>query len=291
MKTTDAVTATEGTRAGTLPEGEEAVVAQVRDRYGRIAVTGESCCGPQPSACCGGASEIAGTVGYSEEELEATPEGANLGLGCGAPVDHLRLQPGETVLDLGSGAGIDCFLAARQVGPQGHVIGVDMTPEMLARARQNAERSGHVNVEFREGRLEALPVADASIDAVTSNCVINLVPDKAAVFREVARVLKPGGRLVISDIVLDGRLPEAVEKDVWAYVGCVAGALQRERYFAMLGSAGLGPVEMLKDVDYLGAVAKSMPDEVGEFFARTGARVEDLAGKVRSVTFRALRAA
>lgn len=272
-----------------LAGDQEAIVAQVRDRYGRISLRSESCCGPQPNVCGGSAGEIAQTVGYGADALQTVPEGANLGLGCGAPVDHLALQPGETVLDLGSGGGIDCFLAAPQVGPHGRVIGVDMTPEMLARARANAAKAGHANVEFREGRLESLPVEDASIDAVTSNCVINLVPDKAAVFREVARVLKPGGRLVISDIILDGSLPEAVEKDVWAYVGCVAGAMQREHYFGMLEEAGLGSPEILKDVDYLAAIAGSAPEEVRSFLARTGARIEDLAGKVHSVTFRARR--
>jgi arsenite methyltransferase len=293
MKTKDAVTTAVDSAPGieTVANDPEALVAQVRDRYGRISLKAASCCGPQPDVCGGSPEAIAQTIGYKADALGAVPEGANLGLGCGAPVDHLALQPGEAVLDLGSGGGIDCFLAAGKVGTQGRVIGVDMTPEMLARARANAEKTGHANVEFREGRLEALPVEDASIDAVTSNCVINLVPDKAAVFREVARVLKPGGRLVISDIILDGRLPESVEKDVWAYVGCVAGALQRERYFGMLEEAGLGSLEILKDVDFLAAIAGSAPEEVREFLSRTGARKEDLLGKVRSVTFRARRSA
>jgi SAM-dependent methyltransferase len=215
------------------------------------------------------------------------PEGADLSLGCGAPVDHLELQPGETVLDLGSGGGLDVFLAAKQVGPTGHVIGVDMTPAMLERARQNAARSGHSNVDFREGRLEALPVDDASVDAVTSNCVINLVPDKGAVFREVARVLRTGGRLVISDVILDGRLPEALERDVLAYVGCVSGAMQREAYFALLREAGLGEIELIKDVDFLAVVADSVPEEVKAFVETSGVEVGELAGKVHSVTFRA----
>jgi len=288
MKTKDAAAGT--AEKATVAGDAEAVVAQVRDRYGRIALKQEgSCCAP---TCCGGdTADVATAIGYSAEALGAAPEGANLGLGCGAPIGHLALRPGEAVLDLGSGAGIDCFLAAREVGPTGRVIGVDMTPQMLARARDNARKAGHANVEFREGRLEALPVDDASIDAVTSNCVVNLVPDKGAVFREVARVLKPGGRLVISDIILDGRLPEAIEKDVWAYVGCVAGAMQRERYFGLLEVAGLGKPEILKDVDYLDAIVQSAPDEVRDFLARTGARLEDLKGKVRSVTFRARRSA
>jgi SAM-dependent methyltransferase len=217
------------------------------------------------------------------------PEGANLGLGCGAPLGFLAPQPGETVLDLGSGAGLDVFLASPLVGPAGHVIGIDMTPSMIEKARGNAARMGASNVDFREGRLEALPVEDASVDAVTSNCVINLVPDKAAAFREVARVLKPGGRLVISDILLDGVLPPAVEQDVYAYVGCISGAMQRPDYFAALEAAGLRDVEVLKDVDYLGALIDAAPEEAGKLLERTGVAAEELRGKVRSVTFRACR--
>ena len=248
----------------------------------------DSCCGPSPSPCgCGGSTEaIATSVGYSREDIENLSD-ANLGLGCGAPIEHLHLQPGERVLDLGSGAGIDVFLAAKQVGQEGRVIGVDMTPQMLERARANAARLGFPQVEFREGRLEQLPVVDASIDAVTSNCVINLVPDKAAAFREIARVLKPGGRLVISDILLDGTLPPAIEQDVYAYVGCISGAMQRSDYFAALEAAGLGSVEVLKDVDYLGAMLDAAPEAVGELLERTRVKADDLRGKVRSVTFRA----
>jgi arsenite methyltransferase len=193
---------------------EDAIVSEVRERYGRIALGGESCCGP--SGCCGPA-EVPVSLGR-----------------------HLALRDGKTVLDLGSGAGIDAFLAAREVGPRGHVIGVEMTPDMIERAGANAIRMGVAHVEFREGRLESLPVEDASVDAVTSNCVINLVPDKARVFAEIARALKPGGRLVISDVVLDGRLPEAVERDVYAYVGCASGATLREDYLGPLSAAGVG---------------------------------------------------
>ncbi len=246
---------------------------------------------PARSSCCGSAESVSVQLGYKAEELEALPEGADLGLGCGAPLEHLALQPGETVLDLGSGPGLDALLAARRVGPQGRVIGVDMTPAMLERARRNAERGGYANVEFREGRLEALPVEDASVDAVTSNCVINLVPDKAAVFREVARVLKPGGRLVIADIVLDGALPPAVEKDLYAYVGCIAGAAPRETYFGQLRSAGLGEPTLLRDVDQLAAMASAAPEEAKALLERTGVSPEALQGKVRSVTFRATKPA
>ncbi len=269
----------------------EKVVEQVKDRYAKIAEGKlSSCCGTSP---CGGGDEgvVAQSIGYGKADLEGLPEGANLGLGCGAPIDHLKLQPGERVLDLGSGAGLDVFLAARRVGPGGHVIGVDMTPQMLEKARANALKQGVRHVEFRQGRLESLPVEASTIDAVTSNCVINLVPDKTAVFREVARVLKPGGRLVISDIVLDGPLPAAVEKDVYAYVGCISGALQRDAYFGQLRDAGLAEVEVLMDVDYLAAMTVAAPREVQELLDRTGVTSEQVVGKVRSLTYRARKPA
>ncbi len=273
-----------------MPAENEQIVAEVRARYGRIAEgKTEGCCGPASTPCGGGSVEaVSEKVGYSRAEIDAISD-ANLGLGCGAPIEHLKLQAGEHVLDLGSGAGIDVFLAAKRVGPTGRVIGVDMTPEMLQKARANAHKLGYGQVEFREGRLEKLPVVDASIDAVTSNCVINLVPDKSAVFREVARVLKPGGRLVISDIILDGALPESIEKDVYAYVGCISGAMQRDAYFAMLEAAGLHDVTLLKDVDYLGAMLEAAPAEVHELLERTGVKSEQVVGKVRSVTFRACK--
>jgi SAM-dependent methyltransferase len=264
----------------------ERLVEQVRQRYGQAARTGSSCCGPQPGPC-GSSTDVSGAHGYSQADLSAVPEEANLGLGCGAPLGHLGLQPGETVLDLGSGPGLDAFLAARVVGPAGRVIGVDMTPEMLERARTTAARAGIANVEFREGRLEVLPVADASVDAVTSNCVINLVPDKAAVFAEVARVLRPGGRLVISDIVLDGALPPAIGRDVYAYVGCVSGAMERTTYLGLLQRAGLAEIEILRDVDYLAALKDAAPAEAASLLERTGVRWEDVAGRVRSLTYRA----
>ncbi len=268
----------------------EKMVAAVRDRYGRIADGKlDGCCGASASPCSGTPlTDLSESLGYSPAEIQGLAD-ANLGLGCGAPVDHLKLQPGEHVLDLGSGAGIDVFLAARRVGAEGRVIGVDMTPEMLQKARANAGRLGFGQVEFREGRLERLPVDSASVDAVTSNCVINLVPDKAAVFREIGRVLKPGGRMVISDIILDGPLPESIEKDVYAYVGCISGALQRGDYFAALEAAGLRDVELLKDVDYLGAMMEAAPEETGALLARNGVAAKDVLGKVRSVTFRACK--
>lgn len=276
-----------------LAVGKEAerLVQAVRERYGKIAggTTG-SCCG-SGAAVAGPETAVSAGIGYQAEELSAVPEEANLGLGCGAPIGFLKPAAGETVLDLGSGAGLDCFLAAREVGSTGRVIGVDMTPEMLERARAGAAKHGFTQVEFREGRLEALPVADASVDAVTSNCVISLVPDKKAVFQEVARVLKPGGRLVISDIVLDGKLPESVEKDIYAYVGCVSGAAQRADYFSLLAQAGLGEIAILRDVDYVAGLCESVPQEVEAFRAKTGVNPAEIAGKVRSITFRAVKPA
>ena len=272
------------------PREGEALVAEVKERYGRIAQEAGSCCAPRKAgSCCGGEEAVSVKLGYRGRDLATVPSGADLGLGCGAPVEHLKLQPGETVLDLGSGPGLDAFIAAKAVGPEGRVIGVDMTPAMLERARRNAEQGGFANIEFREGRLEALPVADASVDAVTSNCVINLVPDKAAVFREIARVLKPGGRLVISDVVLDGELPEAIAKDLSAYVGCVSGAAQRGDYLGLLQAAGLAEVEVLRDVDSTCGLAEPAPGETEALLQRAGVRLPEIAGKVRSLTFRATR--
>lgn len=272
------------------PADNELVVKNVRERYGAFATAGTSCCGPQPTSCCGTTGDVAAKLGYDLVDLDLLPDGANLGLGCGAPLEHLELQTGETVVDLGSGAGIDALIAARQVGPDGKVIGVDMTPEMLAAARRNAEAAGAEQVDFREGRLEDLPVDDASVDALTSNCVINLVPDKALVFSEISRVLRPGGRLVVSDIVLDGDLPAAIRENVLAYVGCVAGAERRERYFEMLSEAGLGEVEILKDVDFLEMTEKASPAEVVSLMEQAGIARDEVAGIVRSVTYRARKA-
>jgi SAM-dependent methyltransferase len=184
-------------------------------------------------------------IGYSPEELAAVPEDANLGLGCGNPTALAGLKPGETVLDLGSGAGIDCFLAARKVGPAGHVIGVDMTPEMLDRARDNARKSGLDNVEFRLGEIENLPVADNTVDVILSNCVINLSTDKPRVFREAFRVLKPGGRLMVSDLALKKPLPPEIRGSVEAYVACVAGAMVKEDYLAAIRTAGFADVQVV----------------------------------------------
>jgi SAM-dependent methyltransferase len=220
---------------------EAEIKSMVRARYAGIATgTSESCCGPAPASCCGPAPASAKSqaMGYSAAELAAVPEGADLGLGCGNPQAIAALKPGETVIDLGSGAGFDCFIAARQVGASGHVIGVDMTHEMLARARDNAARIGAANVEFRLGELEHLPVADNTADVAMSNCVINLVPDKAQVFREVFRALKPGGRVAVSDVLNTAPLPPALQADAALVCGCVAGAARADRVETWLRDAG-----------------------------------------------------
>ena len=218
----------------------------VRDRYGSIAATRGT---PVEASCCGSAADDAiadkaRRVGYSDAELAAVPDGANLGLGCGNPQAIAAMRLGETVIDLGSGAGFDCFLAAQQVGPEGRVIGVDMTHEMLAKARDNARRVGATNVEFRLGELEHLPVADNTADVIMSNCVINLVPDKAQVFREAYRVLKPGGRLAVSDVVNTAPLSTELRADPALLCGCIAGAAPTAQIEAWLAAAGFADVRV-----------------------------------------------
>src|SRR5512136_1655742 len=230
----------------------EAVRQKVREGYGKIAQKGGSCCGPTPT-CCGSSpvasEELAKHIGYSIEELATLPEGANMGLSCGNPNALAALQPGEVVLDLGAGGGFDVFIAGKKVGPTGRAIGVDMTPEMLAKARKNIasyrKHSGLDNVEFRLGEIEHLPVADASVDAVISNCVINLSPDKPQVWREIARVLKPGGRVAVSDLALLQPLPENVMCMVEALVGCIAGAVLVEETERMARAAGLEEITLI----------------------------------------------
>jgi arsenite methyltransferase len=228
------------------------VRTMVREKYGAIATNASQGCCSGSSGCCGAspADQIAEYVGYSPEQLAALPEGANLGLGCGNPLEHAAAKAGETVLDLGSGAGMDAFLAARAVGPTGRVIGVDMTPEMLEKARANAVRAGAANLEFRLGEIEHLPVPDASVDIIISNCVINLSPEKEQVFREAFRALRPGGRLVVSDLVLVRPLSDAIRRSVEAYVGCVAGASLREDYLRAISAAGFRDIEVLEERSY-----------------------------------------
>jgi SAM-dependent methyltransferase len=220
----------------------------VREKYGAIAQgkpTGVGCCGPD---CCGG--DVLDQIGYTADQAAAIPEGANLGLGCGNPIAYAALQPGETVLDLGSGAGIDCFLAAKEVGPRGRVIGVDMTHAMLEKARANLAKGDWRNVEFRLGEIEHLPVADGSVDVIISNCVINLSPDKPQVFREAFRALRPGGRALVSDLVLLRPISPEQQKNVDLYVGCVAGASLREDYLQMMRDAGFRDVEVVNESRY-----------------------------------------
>jgi len=223
--------------------------AAVRNRYAQTAQASGGCCDTTATAsgCCGGtisADDLAKTIGYSDEELQMVPSGANLGLGCGNPQAIASLKPGETVLDLGSGAGFDCFLAARQVGEAGHVIGVDMTPEMLAKARQNARDGGFANVEFRLGEIEHLPLADQTVDAIISNCVINLSPEKSKVFADAFRVLKPGGRIAVSDVVAAVPLPPELLADLAAYTGCIAGAATVTELEAMLEAVGFEQISI-----------------------------------------------
>jgi SAM-dependent methyltransferase len=243
----------------------DAVRETVRKAYGSIAAgqTSSGCCGGG-SAC--GCTEASRAIGYSDEDLASVPEGSNLGLGCGNPQAIAALQAGERVLDLGSGAGFDAFLAAGQVGPAGSVIGVDMTPEMIARARANALKTSVGNVDFRLGEIERLPVADASVDVIMSNCVINLSPDKPAVFREAYRVLAPGGRLAISDMVATRPIPTEIAGDVAAYTGCIAGAALISDLERMLRDAGFDDVRIRPKDESRALVKEWAPDHRAEDF-------------------------
>jgi len=245
----------------------EKVRETVREGYARIATAGSSCCGPEgttleraSASCCGDVvpDDFAQAVGYDEAELALLPEGANMGLSCGNPTAVASLRPGEVVLDLGSGGGFDVFIAAGKVGPEGRAIGVDMTPEMLSKARANQsswrERGGPDNVEFRLGEIEHLPVADASVDVAISNCVINLSPAKKQVWREIARVLRPGGRVAVSDLALLRPLPGEIREMVEALVGCVAGAVPVEDTERMAREAGLVEIELEKRSDYVASM-------------------------------------
>ena len=235
----------------------EQVRQKVREGYGQIAQSGSRCCGAR--TCCGpDPSGLAKKVGYSNDELKVLPEGANMGLSCGNPTAIASLRPGDVVLDLGSGAGFDVFIAGRKVGAKGQVIGVDMTPEMLSKARRNIakyqKRTGLQNVEFRLGEIEHLPVADNSVDVVISNCVINLSPDKPQVWREIARVLKPGGRVAVSDLALLRPLPPKILRMVAALVGCVAGAVLASETREMARQAGLAEILLKPRPEYAAAM-------------------------------------
>jgi SAM-dependent methyltransferase len=276
--------------------GSETIRDAVRSRYASIAETGvaepgagavtagaaasccgpaSSCCGPLPSGVVVDSDAVSRLIGYSDDELAAVPEGANLGLGCGNPQAIAALRPGEVVLDLGAGAGFDCFLARRAVGSEGLVIGVDMTPEMVARARENAAKAGYDNVEFRLGEIEHLPVADASVDVIISNCVINLSPDKPAVFRDAFRVLKPGGRLAVSDMVATAELPQEWLDDMRLLSACISGALQIDQLAGIMTEVGFTDVTI-------------EPKEGSREFIRDwqpGARLEDyvVSASIRAV--------
>jgi len=231
---------------------KEEIKKNVRENYAKFAINNSSCCTASQS-CCGQTSvgrEISSNIGYSAEEMDKVPEGSNLGLGCGNPIALASLKEGEIVLDLGSGAGFDCFLAAEKVGGRGSVIGIDMTPEMIEKARENAKKGNYKNVEFRLGEIENLPVADETIDIIISNCVINLSPEKERVFREAFRVLKPGGRLMVSDIVLTRQLPDNIKNDMAAYSSCISGAVMKNDYLNKIKNAGFINIEVLDEVNY-----------------------------------------
>lgn len=232
---------------------QEEIKQAVKEGYGKIARENGSCYIPVNPCCCGNSqlrANIAKNIGYTEKELQAVPEGANLGLGCGNPVALSSLREGATVIDLGSGAGFDCFLAAQSVGESGKVIGVDMTPEMIEKARKNARKGNYRNVEFRLGEIENLPVADNSADVIISNCVINLSPEKGRVFQEAFRVLRPGGRMMVSDIVLMKELPDFIKSSVEGYIGCLSGAIMKEEYLGFIRAAGFQEVTILEETPF-----------------------------------------
>lgn len=264
---------------------EEEIRKVVRDGYATIAKSGSSCCSPTSSCCSTNASqEISKGIGYTEKELEAVPEGANLGLGCGNPVAFTSLREGETVLDLGSGAGFDCFLAANKVGKSGKVIGVDMTPEMIEKAREHARKGSYENVEFRLGEIENLPAADGSVDVVISNCAINLAPDKERVFKEAFRVLRPRGRLLVSDIVLSRELPSSIRDSMQAYVSCLAGATMKDEYLHIIRKAGFQQVRIIDEAPF--PVEFVVNDTTGRAprKSRIVDEAKELASSVLSVT-------
>jgi len=238
-------------KEGYMKKNRKEIKKYIKESYGKIAQQGGSCC--LASSCCGSekfAKDISKSVGYAEKEMNAVPEGANLGLGCGNPVAIASLKEGEAVLDLGSGAGFDAFLASPKVGKTGYVIGVDMTLEMVKKARANAQKGNFTNVEFRLGEIEKLPIEDSSVDVIISNCVINLSPEKQKVFKEAFRVLKPRGRLMVSDLVLVKDLPYAIKESIEAYAGCLAGAAKKEDYLAYIKEAGFRDIKIIGEANY-----------------------------------------
>jgi arsenite methyltransferase len=271
---------------------EERVKKIVRNRYAKVARTGGSCCTTKTSCCPTPTDEqVSKMIGYSEDEINNVPEGANLGLGCGNPTALASLKEEERVLDLGSGGGFDCFLAAKRVGEKGKVIGVDMTPEMLDKARSNAKKGKYTNVEFKLGEIENLPVANSSVDVVISNCVINLAPNKKRVFEEAFRVLTPKGRLMVSDIVLLKKLPESIRKNVEAYSSCIAGAEIKDKYLDLIGKAGFVEVRVLQQKTYPVDFIISEPEatEAIHQLGLTQEEVKDVANSIVSITVSAVK--
>lgn len=267
--------------------GDKDIKKIVKQGYAKIAMQGRSCCGPA-SSCCGNSElieNISRRIGYSDKDLNTIPEDANLGLGCGNPVALASLQEGETVLDLGSGAGFDSFLAAIKVGEKGKVIGVDMTPEMIKKARENAQKGGYKNVEFMLGEIEDLPIPENSVDMVISNCVINLSPDKDKVFREAYRVLKPGGRFMISDIVLLKELPKSIKESMDAYIGCVAGALEKDEYLKKIRTAGFEDVRVIDETIFPVEFLTNDPtiNKINENLEELSKKLEDISNSVVSI--------
>ena len=271
---------------------EEKIKKLVRNRYAKVARTNGSCCASSVSCCSAPPSaQVSRMIGYSEDDVTTVPEGANLGLGCGNPVALASLKEGERVLDLGSGAGFDCFLAAQRVGKRGKVIGVDMTPEMLEKARSNARKGKYTNVEFRLGEIENLPVADASFDVIISNCVINLVPNKKRVVEEAFRVLAPNGRLMVSDIVLLKELPRAIQKNVEAYAGCISGAEIKDKYLELIRKAGFEKVKILEEKTYQLEYIISEPEtkEAINSLGMTLEEVREIANSAVSINVSAVK--
>ena len=264
----------------------------VKARYAKVALHNMPCCGTRKS-CCGSsdAEDISKKVGYHDKDLNSVPEGANLGLGCGNPVALASLKEGDVVLDLGSGAGFDAFLAAARVGSSGKVIGVDMTPEMVDKAKANAVNGGFQNVDFRLGEIENLPVSGSEVDVIISNCVINLSPEKGKVFKEAFRVLKPGGRLMVSDLVLLKPLPEFVRQSVEAYVGCIAGAVMKDKYLAAITDAGFRDLRVAGEDVYPvelavnDPVAKAIYSDVGII----SDHAKEISGSIASIKISAVK--
>ena len=265
---------------------EEKIKKIVRKRYAKVAKTNSSCCASASSCCSAPTSkEVSSMIGYSEAEMTAVPEGANLGLGCGNPTAMASLKEGERVLDLGAGAGFDCFLAANKVGKEGKVIGVDMTPEMIDKARANAKKGKYTNVEFRLGEIENLPAPDNSVDVVISNCVINLSPNKKRVFEEAFRVLSPKGRLMVSDIVLLKKLPESIRKNVEAYSSCISGAEIKDKYVELIREAGFQNVKIIEEktypLEYI--ISDSTAQEIARNMNMSKEEVNEAANSVVSI--------